>query len=105
MKLQAKTLISMGEFKITAYCPCEECSDGYGRMTSTRKIARSGHTVAVDPDVISYGTVLKIGDGEYIAEDCGGLVKGEHIDVFMDTHEEVLEFGKQYRNVWIVRDK
>jgi len=99
----AKKTIDMGQFKITAYCPCDYCSEGYGRLTSTRKYARSNHTIAVDPSIISYGSKVKIGDKTYVAEDCGGLVKGDHIDIFFDTHDEVREFGTRYSNVWIIR--
>lgn len=98
----AKT-INMGEFKITAYCPCEECSEGYGRTTCTGKTARSNHTIAVDPSVIGYGAKVKIGGTTYIAEDCGGGVEGDHIDIFFDTHSEVDDFGTTYKNVKIIR--
>lgn len=90
---------SLGKFKITAYCPCRECSGGYGRQTSTGHRARARHTVAVDPRVIRYGTKLIIDGATYTAEDCGGGVKGRHIDIFFNTHSEVEKFGKRYREV------
>lgn len=99
----AKTIIPMGEFKITAYCPCECCSEGYGRLTSTRKYARSCHTIAVDPTIIDYGSKVEINGRTYVAEDCGGLVKGDHIDIFFDTHEEVREYGTKYKNVFVIK--
>lgn len=99
----AKT-INMGEFKLTAYCPCEECSEGYGRETSTGRCARAGHTIAVDPSVINYGSKVRIGDNIYVAEDCGGKVQGDHIDIFFDTHDEVDEFEVKYKNVWVVKE-
>ena len=95
--------IPMGEFKLTAYCPCEECSEGYGVETATKKTARSEHTVAVDPDVIAYGTKILIGNTVYVAEDCGVDVKGEHIDIFFDTHEEVEDFEVKYKDIWLLR--
>ena len=64
---------------------------------------RSEHTIAVDPDVIPLGSKVKIGDTIYTAEDTGGLVNGDHVDIFFDTHEEVVEFGKQVRQVWVVK--
>lgn len=94
-------MISLGKFKITAYCPCRECSGGYGRRTSTGKRARPRHTVAVDPRVIRYSTKLIIDGVSYTAEDCGGGVKGRHIDIFFSTHSEVERFGKRYREVSI----
>ena len=95
--------INMGEFKLTAYCPCCRCSKGYGRSTSSGKKARSKHTIAVDTSVINIGSKVKIGDNNYTAEDTGSGVNGDHIDIFFDTHEEVEEFGKKYRKVWVVR--
>ena len=95
-KVHAK---SLGKFKITAYCPCRECSGGYGRQTSTGHRARARHTIAVDPRNIRYGTKLIIDGVTYTAEDCGGGVKGRHIDIFFDTHREVERFGKRYREV------
>ena len=102
MKSQAMTESSMGLCKITAYCPCRICSGDFKDTTATGRTARSGHTVAVDPDKIAYGTILKIGDHEYVAEDCGRHVKGDHIDIYFDSHEEVEEFGKKYKTVWII---
>ena len=94
-------MISLGKFKITAYCPCRECSGGYGRQTSTGHRAKSRHTVAVDPRIIRYGTKLIIDGTTYTAEDCGGGVKGRHIDVYFNSHSEVERFGKRYREVSI----
>ena len=89
----------LGKFKITAYCPCRSCSGGYGRQTSTGKRAKERHTVAVDPRVIRYGTKLIIDGVTYTAEDCGGGVKGRHIDIFFNSHSEVERFGKRYKEV------
>lgn len=102
-----RKLIDMGEFKITAYCPCEGCSDGWGRRTYSGKTAEAGRTIAVDRSVIDIGSKVKIGKHIYTAEDTGGKVDGDHIDIFFDTHEEVEEFanrkGIKYINVWVVR--
>ena len=96
-------LVNMGEFKLTAYCPCETCSQGHGYKTSTDKIAKEGKTIAVDPDVISYGSKVLIGDTVYIAEDCGTDVKGDHIDIFMEDHEATKKFGVKYTHVDIIQ--
>lgn len=88
--------------KLTSYCPCEACSGEYGRNTATGKRATAGRTVAVDPSVFKYGTKFKIGKHTYTAEDCGGGVKGNHIDIFFDTHEEVEQFGMKYKKVEVI---
>lgn len=56
--------------------------------------------IAVDPKVIPYGTRMYIvsNDGQYIygiavAEDCGGAIKGNRIDLYFNTVPECLQFG------------
>lgn len=93
---------SLGTFKITAYCPCYSCSEGWGRQTSTGAIARARHTIAVDPRVIPYGTKIMINGVVYTAEDRGGGVKGNHIDMFFDTHQETRIHGTTYQEVFVV---
>lgn len=83
-------------FKVTAYCPCKKCSDNWGRMTATGVLAVAGRTIAVDPTVIPYGTKVTINGNTYVAEDCGGAVKGNTIDIYFDSHQETVEFGVQY---------
>ena len=74
-----------------------------GRKTSTGVWPDIG-TVAVDPKVIPYGTKMYIpGYGFGVAQDTG--VKGEHIDVFFDTENECIQFGrKRDRTIYILSD-
>jgi len=67
--------------------------------TAIGTLCRVG-AIAVDPKVIPYGTRMYIvsNDGEYIygvavAEDCGGSIKGNRIDLYFDTTDECWEFG------------
>lgn len=92
---------SLGEFVITHYCACEKCTvDGDG-ITATGTKAASGRTIAVDPEVIPYGTTVIINGRTYIAEDCGGAIKGNRIDIFMDSHEEALKAGVRTAEVYL----
>ena len=91
-----------GTFKTTAYCPCYSCSEGWGRSTSTGATARASHTIAVDPKVIPYGTKVMIDGVVYTAEDRGGGVKGNHIDIFYDSHSETSQHGVRYKEVYII---
>lgn len=59
--------------------------DQYSRLTSTGAIAEEGRTIAVDPTIIPYGSIVKINGNEYLAEDCGGAIKGNKIDIFVDS--------------------
>lgn len=69
-------------------------------ITATGTTPVVGRTIAVDPKVIPYGTQVYIeGMGTYTAEDCGGAVKGNIIDIFMATEEECRAWGR--RNVQV----
>ena len=94
---------SGSECVITAYCPCEKCCGIWAKnrpngvvYTASGEVAQEGVTVAADWDVYPAGTVLRIeGMGEYIVQDVGGAVNGNHIDIFLDSHEKAVNFGKQ----------
>ncbi|MBI3246300.1 MAG: 3D domain-containing protein [Deltaproteobacteria bacterium] len=66
---------------------------------------RSGRTVAVDPDIIPFGTRIYIeGVGERIAEDSGTHVKGRQLDLFFPSVSHCVRFGVQKRDVQLVLD-
>lgn len=91
----------LGIFKITYYCDCEICQEQYIGITAIGNKPKINRTVAVDPGVIKLGSKLKINNKEYIAEDTGGAIKGNVIDVFVATHEEVIKNGVDYMEVKI----
>ena len=92
-------------FKITAYCPCARCCGKCTGKTSTGTTANEGRTIAVDPKTIPYGTHVKFNGHEYIAEDCGGAIKGNRIDLYFDSHSEALDWGVRYIDVEILPKK
>ncbi len=50
--------------------------------------------VAVDPNVIPLGTKLYIpGYGHAVADDIGGAIKGNRIDLAMDSIDEAMQYG------------
>lgn len=100
-KVSGKNGRSLGVFKLTAYCPCYECSKGWGRMTSSGRLAQENHTIATDPSVIPEGTRVVINGTVYVAEDTGGGVVGKHIDIFMESHSATLSFGVQRAEVFL----
>ena len=106
--------IYLGNFKLTAYCSCGKCCGSWAAdrplddngneivYTASGAVAQAGRTIAVDPGVIPYGTQVSINGRAYVAEDCGGAINGNRIDVYFNTHDEALEFGVQYADVYIV---
>ena len=85
--------------KAYAYCPCAECCGKTDGITATGTQATPNRTIAVDKSVIPYGSKVVIDGNVYIAEDCGGAIKGNRIDILFDTHQEALAFGVQYAEV------
>lgn len=60
-------------------------------------------TIAVDPNVIPLGTKVYVsGYGVAIAADTGGAIKGNIIDVFLNTHEECMSWGRRQVTVQIL---
>ena len=105
---QAVKPVSLGEFKLTAYCPCDVCC---GKWANNRpggivygaigEELKEGYSIAVDPNVIAYRTEVVIDGRTYKAQDCGGGIKGNEIDVYFEDHNDALEFGVQYKEVFI----
>ena len=76
--------------------------DGNGHYTSGGNLVRKG-LVAVDPTVIPMGTRLFIpGYGHAIADDVGGAIKGNRIDMAFGSHSEAMDFGRQQVTVYIL---
>lgn len=93
------------QFITTAYTHTDA---GCDKTTATGTTVRVG-TVAVDPSVVAYGTRMFIvtNDGEYIygigtAEDCGGGVKGHHLDLYFPTYGECVQFGGRKATVYFL---
>ena len=89
------------KFEITAYCPCVKCCGKTDGITATGTKATEGRTIAVDPSKIPYGTEVIIDGHSYYAEDCGGAIIGNRIDLFFSDHQSALEWGRQEKEVII----
>ena len=82
-------------FEATAYCYT-------GNRTYTGTWPSRG-TVAVDPAVIPLGTRLWIeGYGEGVAEDTGGVIRGHKIDLYMESEDECLQWGRRQVEVRVL---
>lgn len=76
--------------------------DGNGNYTYRGNFLRKG-LVAVDPTVIPLGTRLYIeGYGYAIADDIGGAIKGNKIDLAYENRQDALQFGRQKVTVYVI---
>ena len=99
------TYTDTATIRATAYTHTDA---GCDFITSTGTTVRWG-TVAVDPRYIPYGTRMFImaANGSYVygiavAEDCGGDIKGDRMDLYMPTYEQCMEFGRRVCTVYFL---
>jgi 3D (Asp-Asp-Asp) domain-containing protein len=92
----AKTI----EMTVTAYSPdAQSCGDSADGLTATMHSVETngGHLVAADPTLLAYGSMLSIegyAGGQIVPVlDCGGAIKGKHIDLLFPTHEQARQWG------------
>ncbi|MBV7272708.1 DUF348 domain-containing protein [Clostridiaceae bacterium UIB06] len=72
--------------------------------TVAKRNGDSYSSVAVDPRVIPLGTKLYIeGYGYAVAEDTGGAIKGNRIDLFFNSSSEVRSWGVKWVNVYVIK--
>lgn len=94
---------SLGTFTVTHYC-CEQyphiCNAGAPYKTATGTTPHVGGC-AVDPKKIPLGSYVKINGVVYHAEDTGGAIKDNRIDLVVGTHAEALEKGKYTAEVFL----
>ena len=94
---------SLGTFKLTYYCPCELCCDVETGITATGTPVVEGQTIAVDPKIIPYGTKVIIGGHIFTAEDCGGAIKQNRIDIYVNDHQRANDLGVNYADVFLLK--
>lgn len=86
-----------GSFTINASAytaAADECGKSDGITASGLKVTEK-RTLAC-PKNLPFGTVIRIeGMGEYRCEDRGGAIKGNKIDIYMETKAEAFAFGRQ----------
>ena len=101
--------LNLGEYKLTAYCPCKKCCGKWSyEVTGVKKKTASGtypepnKTVAADTSILPFGSKIMINNQEYVVEDTGKKVKGKHIDVYFEDHDEALNFGRQFTDIFMI---
>ena len=95
---------------VSHYDCCVECCGKDDGITASGRRATPGVTVAVDPDVIPLGSdvLVDYGDGEihyYRADDVGGAVQGNHIDLCVESHELANQLGMRTATVYWVEQE
>ena len=87
-----------GACRITFYCPCSRCCGKDDGITASGVQATPNHTVA--NGALPFGTRVIIDGQEYVVEDRG--VDANQFDIFVSDHQEALERGLYYADVYLV---
>ena len=90
----------IGNFKLTAYCACSKCCGQWADANATTASgthAVQGRTGACNS--LPFGTRIVINGNVYVVEDRGGMANNV-IDVFFNSHQEALNFGVKYADVY-----
>ncbi|MFA6973645.1 MAG: 3D domain-containing protein [Parcubacteria group bacterium] len=86
-----------GQFTINASAytaAADECGKSDGITASGVKVQEK-RTLACPPQ-FPFGTQIKIdGYGTYVCEDRGGAIKGNHVDIYVETKNEAFAFGRR----------
>lgn len=94
------------EAEVTAYCPCEKCCGKFADgITANGHVINKGDKFVAAGKKVPFETQLTIpGYGTVLVLDRGGVIKGNKLDVYFDTHEEALEWGKQTIDIIVWSD-
>ena len=85
----------LGYFTLTYYCPCTKCCGKYASgITASGTTATAGRTIAASSQY-AFGTKMIINGHTYTVEDRGGAIKGNKIDIYVDSHQEALKLGRK----------
>lgn len=82
-----ESLTYLGDYELTAYY------NPNGNLTASGTDTVVNHTIAADN--IPFGTQLSINGQTYTVEDCG-VGNDYTIDIYMETYDECIEFGRKY---------
>lgn len=105
--------ISLGEYRITAYCPCEICCGKWAKnrpngivVGAYQSELKEGISVA---STLPNGTNIYVeGIGEFVVQDkIADWVIKEHgynvIDIYFENHEDAKAFGLQHKEIFIIK--
>lgn len=91
----------------SAYCSCEDCCEKTDGITASGKHATTWHTVAAGKGY-PIGTIIYIptladkpNGGWFVVEDRGGAISNEKLDIFFNTHEEALQYGRKTLEAYV----
>ena len=94
-------------FNTSAYCSCAKCCGKTNGITASGAKATGWYTLAAGKSY-KLGTIIYIpafadkpNGGWFVVQDRGGAISDSKLDVYMDTHEQALQFGRRSLECYI----
>jgi 3D (Asp-Asp-Asp) domain-containing protein len=88
------------EMNVSAYCPCEKCCGEWADGFFADGSPVGGKAIAADTSIYPMGTVFDVpGYGVAVVKDRGGAIKGNKLDLYFNTHQDALNWGRQFITV------
>lgn len=91
----------------SAYCACEICCGKTDGITASGRKAKPWHTVAAGRKY-PIGTIVYFpalanmpNNGWFEVEDRGGAISDEKLDIYFESHEEALKYGRKTLEAYI----
>ena len=87
--------------EVSAYTATDDQCGKSDGITASGTHVQQGRTIAA-PSWIPFGTKVIIGEHEYIVEDRGGYISDNRLDIYMDSRDDAVEFGRKEIEVTVV---
>lgn len=101
-ELKSRRVAYLGNYIITYYCSCEQCCGKNNGITASGQKVQDGVTIAADSS-LPFGTKVYIqGIGLRVVQDRGGAIKGNIMDVYVNSHDKAIQLGRSRKDVWMV---
>ena len=96
---------SLDEYRISYYCIEQYphiCNAGSPYLTRNGNPVIPDYTIATDDNVIPLGSFVLIDNKVYLADDTGGNIKGKRLDIAVETHQEAIDNGIEYKEIYLM---
>ena len=88
---------------VSAYCTCEKCCGQFADGITASGVPAVGKMIAA-PKTYAFGTKMDIpGYGTALVQDRGGAIKGNKLDLLFPSHQDALNWGRQYVKVRVYK--
>ena len=104
-EIRSETAVGSVEYtyvaEVSAYTASDDECGNHEGITASGTHVQQGKTIAA-PSWIPFGTTVVINGISYVCEDRGGYIQDNRLDIYMDSREDAVEFGRKEMEVTVV---